>query len=120
MASIETSEIKHEGIRGLMERCAAAMSEDDFDTATRSAADAYLLVLSEYPAVREALQAVLDNEIVEKDEHGNVTRVRFKAAPAVATPQAMTRQIAGQGPDVGPRRADDLQGQLRRVPGDPG
>jgi Fic family protein len=31
----------------------------------------------------------IDNEIVEKDADGNVTRVRFKAVPAVATPQAM-------------------------------
>jgi Fic family protein len=30
-----------------------------------------------------------DNEIVEKDADGNITRVRFKAVPAVATPQAM-------------------------------
>ncbi len=30
-----------------------------------------------------------DNEIVEKDAGGNITRVRFKAVPAVATPQAM-------------------------------
>lgn len=30
-----------------------------------------------------------DNEIVEKDADGNVTRVRFKAVSAVATPQAM-------------------------------
>ena len=35
-----------------------------------------------------------DNEIVEKDEHGNVTRVRFKAVPAVATPQAMEDLIS--------------------------
>ena len=31
----------------------------------------------------------VDNEIVEKDADGNVTRVRFNAVPAVATPQAM-------------------------------
>ncbi|MBT6211878.1 MAG: Fic family protein [Woeseia sp.] len=31
----------------------------------------------------------IDNEIVEKDADGNITRVRFKAVPAVATPQAM-------------------------------
>ena len=31
----------------------------------------------------------LDNEIVEKDADGNVTRVRFKAVSAVETPQAM-------------------------------
>jgi len=30
-----------------------------------------------------------DNEIVEKDADGNVTRVRFKAVSAVATPQSM-------------------------------
>jgi Fic family protein len=30
-----------------------------------------------------------DNEIVEKDADGNITRVRFKAVSAVATPQAM-------------------------------
>jgi Fic family protein len=30
-----------------------------------------------------------DNEIVEKDKDGNISRVRFKAVPAVATPQAM-------------------------------
>lgn len=30
-----------------------------------------------------------DNEIVEKDADGNITRVRFKAVPAIATPQAM-------------------------------
>ena len=30
-----------------------------------------------------------DNEIVEKDENGEIVRVRFKAVPAVATPQAM-------------------------------
>lgn len=30
-----------------------------------------------------------DNEIVEKDADGNVTRVRFKAVSAVATPQAI-------------------------------
>ena len=31
----------------------------------------------------------VDNEIVEKDADGNITRVRFKAVSAVATPQAM-------------------------------
>jgi Fic family protein len=31
----------------------------------------------------------IDNEIIEKDDKGNVVRVRFKAVPAVATPQAM-------------------------------
>jgi hypothetical protein len=30
-----------------------------------------------------------DNEIVEKDADGNVTRVRFKAVSAVATPQSI-------------------------------
>ena len=30
-----------------------------------------------------------DNEIVERDKEGNITRVRFKAVSAVATPQAM-------------------------------
>jgi Fic family protein len=30
-----------------------------------------------------------DNEIVEKDTDGEIVRVRFKAVPAVATPQAM-------------------------------
>jgi Fic family protein len=31
----------------------------------------------------------IDNEIVEKDADGNITRVRFKAVSAVATPQSM-------------------------------
>lgn len=30
-----------------------------------------------------------DNEIVERDRHGNVVRVRFRPVPAVATPHAM-------------------------------
>jgi Fic family protein len=34
-----------------------------------------------------------DNEIVEKDEHGHITRVRFKAVSAVSTPQAMENLI---------------------------
>jgi len=32
---------------------------------------------------------ITDNEIVEKDSEGNITRVRFKAVSSVATPQAM-------------------------------
>ena len=32
---------------------------------------------------------ITDNEIVERDAEGNIIRVRFKAVPAVATPQAM-------------------------------
>jgi Fic family protein len=38
-----------------------------------------------------------DNEIVEKDEKGNIVRVRFKAVSAVSTPQAMDTLIAGYG-----------------------
>ena len=64
MASIATSDIKHDGIRELMERCASAMAEDRFDDAVRAAADAYLLTLEDFPAVREVLQTVLDNEQV--------------------------------------------------------
>lgn len=37
---------------------------------------------------------IIDNEIVEKDARGNVIRVRFKALPAVATPQAMEDLIS--------------------------
>ncbi len=36
-----------------------------------------------------------DNEVVERDADGNVTRVRFKAATAVETPQAMQDLIDG-------------------------
>jgi Fic family protein len=36
-----------------------------------------------------------DNEIVERDANGNITRVRFKALSAVATPQAMEDLITG-------------------------
>lgn len=64
MASIATSDIKHDGIRELMEQCASAMAEDRFDDAVRAAADAYLLTLEDFPAVREVLQTVLDNEQV--------------------------------------------------------
>ena len=37
----------------------------------------------------------IDNEIVEKDADGNITRVRFKAVAAVETPQAMQDLIDG-------------------------
>ena len=35
-----------------------------------------------------------DNEIVERDGNGQVSRVRFRAVPAVATPQAMNDLVA--------------------------
>ncbi len=38
---------------------------------------------------------VADNEFVEKDVQGNITRVLFKALPAKATPQAMDDLIVG-------------------------
>jgi len=38
---------------------------------------------------------IVDNEIVEKDAQGNIARVRFKALPTVATPQAMEDLIVG-------------------------
>ena len=38
---------------------------------------------------------IADNEIVERDANGNITRVRFKALAAVATPQAMEDLISG-------------------------
>ena len=34
-----------------------------------------------------------DNEIVERDEHGSIARVRFKAVSAVATPHAMEKMV---------------------------
>jgi len=37
----------------------------------------------------------IDNEIVEKDADGNITRVRFKAVAAVETPQAMQDLMDG-------------------------
>jgi Fic family protein len=37
---------------------------------------------------------MIDNKIVEKDDEGNVIRVRFKALSAVATPQAMDDLIS--------------------------
>ena len=38
---------------------------------------------------------IADNEIVERDANGNITRVRFKALAAVAPPQAMEDLISG-------------------------
>jgi len=35
-----------------------------------------------------------DNEIVERDARGQITRVRFRAVPSVATPQAMNDLVA--------------------------
>ena len=45
--------------------------------------------LYKYMAEQGGHWKTTDNEIVEKDPDGNITRIRFKAVPAVATPQAM-------------------------------
>jgi Fic family protein len=37
----------------------------------------------------------VDNEIVERNEEGEVTRVRFRAVPAMMTPDAMDQMIRG-------------------------
>jgi Fic family protein len=37
----------------------------------------------------------VDNDIVEKDADGKIVRIRFKAVPAIQTPQAMDDLIAG-------------------------
>lgn len=49
-----------------------------------------------------------DNEIVEKDEGGLIVRVRFKAVPAVATPQAMDDLVAGHHAALATGRYDPL------------
>ena len=45
--------------------------------------------LYDYMAEEGGHWKTTDNEIVEKDADGNVTRIRFKAVSAVSTPQAM-------------------------------
>lgn len=96
MASIATSDIQHDGIRQLMEHCASAMSGDDFDGAVRAAADAYLLVLSEFPAVREALQSVLDSEIVREGlEAGSI-----RNAPLMWPRYGAKLHLEGAGPEI--------------------
>jgi Fic family protein len=39
----------------------------------------------------------VDNQIVERDDEGNITRVRFEAVSAVATPQAMADLVSRYG-----------------------
>jgi Fic family protein len=46
-------------------------------------------MLFQYMAGQGGLWKSTDNEIVEKDRQGRIVRIRFKATPAVATPQAM-------------------------------
>lgn len=49
-----------------------------------------------------------DNEIVERDGQGHVTRVRFKPTSAVATPQAMADLSAAYRASVDERRTEPL------------
>lgn len=49
-----------------------------------------------------------DNEIVERDREGRVVRVRFKATPAVATPQAMDTLTADYSRATREHEADAL------------
>ena len=50
----------------------------------------------------------LDNQIVERDTHGTLIRVRFEPTPAVRTPQAMTDLTAGFGQALAGGLADPL------------
>lgn len=50
----------------------------------------------------------VDNEIVERDSAGNVTRVRFKAVSAVETPHAMDELIRGYNDAVGTDEREPL------------
>jgi len=50
----------------------------------------------------------VDNEIVEKDEAGRIVRVRFKAVPAVNTPQAIDDLVRGYDRAITARGIDPL------------
>ena len=66
MPSLSISDIQNDTVRKHMENCEISLSKDDFNEAVRSCADAYIYILNEFPAVRDALQAILDNEIVKE------------------------------------------------------
>ncbi len=96
MASINTQDIGHDGIRELMERCAEAMSADSFNDAVRASADAYLLLLREFPAVREALEDVLHNEIVNE----GLTTGSIRNAPLMWPRYGAKLHLEGEPPEI--------------------
>ena len=65
-------------------------------------------MLFQYMAGQGGLWKSTDNEIVEKDRQGRIVRVRFKATPAVATPQAMETLAAGYARAARDHDADPL------------
>lgn len=65
-------------------------------------------MLFQYMAGQGGLWKSTDNEIVEKDRQGHLVRVRFKATPAVATPQAMATLTADYGRAIRDGDADAL------------
>lgn len=65
-------------------------------------------MLYRYMAAEGGRWKSTDNEIVDRDPQGRVVRVRFRAVPAVATPQAMDDLVAQFGDAMTSGRYDPL------------